>query len=369
MGLEFSEQELAAMKAELFKGFTDSQFDLAIDESKRRNLVPGQHIFFSLRSSKEYDPDLKTSVFLKKVVRITTIEALRLISQRTGEYEGQGEAEYIYLDDNKNPTIISTIPLPHPTAPNLPREPWAARVPIFRRGFKQPVVVTARFDAYAVTRKNGDAIVLTDMWARRGPEQLAKCSEGAARRVAFPEELGGLYLSEEFEKEDRANDPTPEPAPVVEIPKATVVPAINHTPATPTDEARPGHEPVAPAESTKRTPVAQTLVELHQQTAAEPVPSVSNAIPALAPVEPADPMPNEAERKATGDRIRALTASPSIVSDKLRAFILQRTGKKDTKEIPQSVWVTVLAEVETAFKISPNTLRDLIDPPATEEIF
>jgi hypothetical protein len=34
------------------------------------------------------------------------------------------------------------------------------------------------------------------MWARRDPEQIQKCAEASSRRIAFPEELGSLYLSE-----------------------------------------------------------------------------------------------------------------------------------------------------------------------------
>lgn len=229
--LEFSQEELAAFRTEHCKGFTDEQFTLAIAECKRRNLVPGQHIVFQLRKSEEWDPVLKVNVPAKKMVKITTIDALRLISQRTNEYEGQGEGEFYYLDDQKLPSVVSKIPLPHPTVANAPWEPWAATIPIFRKGFREPVKVVARFDAYAVFTKGA----LSNMWARRGPEMLLKCAEAAARRAAFPEELAGLYLSEEFEK-DQPEIETPPPAPA---PTALVVPTVNHAPAVISNESRP----------------------------------------------------------------------------------------------------------------------------------
>lgn len=348
--IEFTQQELSAFKEELFKGFTDAQFDLAIEECRRRNLVPGQHIWFQLRTVKEWDPELRVSNTTKKVTRITTIDAFRLISQRTGEYEGQGEAEFIYLDENRQPTIVSKIPLPHPELDNTPREPWAVCVPIYRRGFKEPVRVVARFDAYAVTRKDNNKVVLTDMWLRRGPEQLAKCGEAAGRRVAFPEELGSMYLSEEFQKEDSENKPTAEPTPVVEAPKAAVVPQVNNEPAKPTEAARPGEE-----EKTERKPRTPKK------------PSVSDA-----PVEPATPvgatdedlpesMFEEGERPVhiMDNRLPTPEENAEIVA-KVRGYydfstasvvgkyVLGFAGVSKSAEIPYAKWQEVFKLLDTA---------------------
>ncbi len=48
------------------------------------------------------------------------------------------------------------------------------------------------------------------MWAKRTREQLAKCSEAAALRAAFPEEIGSDYIAEEaFNANEYVKDVTP----------------------------------------------------------------------------------------------------------------------------------------------------------------
>lgn len=79
--------------------------------------------------------------------------------------------------------------------------PVAARVTIHRDG--QPFTAVALFDEYAGTKKNGD---LTRMWAQRPAGQLAKCAEALAWRMAFPQDLSGLYTSEEMGQADNGRD-------------------------------------------------------------------------------------------------------------------------------------------------------------------
>lgn len=340
--IDFTPEEIAAFREELFQGFTESQFNLAIAECKRRNLVPGQHVFFQLRNSSEWDPTIGASVKTKKLTKVTTIDAFRLISHRTGEYAGQGKAKFYYLDEAKQPSIVSEIPLPHPTTDNAPREPWACSVPIYRKGFVEPVEVVCRFDAYAVTRKSGQNVVLTDMWQRRGPEQLAKCAEAASRRVAYPEELGSFYLSEEFAREDAENAPavpdTPAP-PVTEAPKPVSVPAVNHAPATPTNEPRPNEEAKKPKKAAKDTKIEDVVLD-KVEVVSEPV--VENT---PAPVEEPVQKMDAASKIPPADRCRALLTA-GVNKDNLGSFILKKSGKTDRKTLTAKEWDDVLTPLE-----------------------
>lgn len=75
--------------------------------------------------------------------------------------------------------------------------PLAARVTIHRDS--QPFVAVANFDEYAQTKRDGD---LTQMWAQRPAGQIAKCAEALAWRMAFPQDLAGIYTEDEMGQAD-----------------------------------------------------------------------------------------------------------------------------------------------------------------------
>jgi len=244
--MEFTDKELKALRTEYAANATDAQFDFWIDTCKRRNLVPVEDIVLQVRSVREYDEDTKTKIYKSKVIFITTIRALLKLAERTKKYKGFVPTEYIYLDGAGLPTQVSEIPLPDPHNLDKPLTPWAAKVGVKREGFDEPQFAVARFHAYAQSYKNSDGNkVLNDTWKTRGPEQLAKCGKAAILREAFPEELGGLYLHEEFQDDDEApksaaSKTATEPvAPTVAQP-ATVAPPVDQKPAEGKVAPRPG---------------------------------------------------------------------------------------------------------------------------------
>jgi len=188
--IKFTEAEKTAFKAAYAPKATPDQFALFINECERRALIPNTHVVFQIRSSKDYDPATGNYVYGPKVTMITTINAARLLmdrySRRNPEqaFGGLGHFKWHYGQEGTEEFKVSEIP--------LARIPHACTVTISRKDWKEPLLVVARFDAYAQHTRDGK---LTDTWERRGPEQLAKCVEVAAYRAAAPEELGGLYLS------------------------------------------------------------------------------------------------------------------------------------------------------------------------------
>lgn len=244
MNLELTDKEKAALRAEFCKGFTDEQAEACFTFCRVRNLLPGKHVLFQLRRSKEWDEVVGAKVDVTKIVFITTIDASRLIAQRTGKYAGQGPEEYVYLEEDGT-FKKDNIPLPQlpikPGVSPLPREPWAVRTFVYHKDFSQPLTSVARFDAYASTYKSANGPVLTEMWSRRGPEQLAKCSEMLSLRKAFPEELGGLYIAEEFKAENEDAPVTPASVTIsAPVPVPPSAPKVNQTPAEATTTPRPG---------------------------------------------------------------------------------------------------------------------------------
>lgn len=122
------------------------------------------------------------------------IDAFRIIAQRSLQYAGQTEPQWCGPDG-----IWKDVWVDH-TKP-----PVAARIGVLRNGWPMPTYAVAHFAEFAPT-KDGK---LEPMWARMPANQIAKCAEAAALRKAFPNDLSGMYVPEELEKD--ADLPTVEP--------------------------------------------------------------------------------------------------------------------------------------------------------------
>jgi phage recombination protein Bet len=123
-----------------------------------------------------------------------SIDGARLVAERSGRYEGQTTPEF--TGDGKTWTEVWL----------EESQPKAARVGVYKAGFREPQYAVALWDAYAVyqdewvdNRKTGNK-TLSAMWVKMGPLMLAKCAEMLALRKAFPQDLSGLYSTEEMDQ-------------------------------------------------------------------------------------------------------------------------------------------------------------------------
>lgn len=90
--------------------------------------------------------------------------------------------------------------------------PAACKFTVLKDG--RPFTAVAVFSAYAQTYKprptqdNPEpAPRLTEMWSRMGYHQIAKCAEALALRMAFPQDLSGVYLEEELQHSEEGQAP------------------------------------------------------------------------------------------------------------------------------------------------------------------
>lgn len=115
-----------------------------------------------------------------------SIDGMRLTAHRSGLYGGQDDAQITPEDESAEHPIKATVTVyrinPH-------------------TGDRMPVTASARWSEYVPLGRDGNP---TGLWSRMPYLMLAKVAEALALRKAFPQELSGLYASEEMDQDDPA---------------------------------------------------------------------------------------------------------------------------------------------------------------------
>lgn len=132
-----------------------------------------------------------------------SIEGLRDMAARRGKYQGRvgpfwkgkkGEwTDCWNIDDGDHP--------------------YAAKVGVWKEGFREPLFAVVYFHEMAQYTGQGDKRKLNKTWDKMGIIMLAKCAEAASIRASFPE-TSGLYIHEEMQQANAENAyivTTPEP--------------------------------------------------------------------------------------------------------------------------------------------------------------
>lgn len=183
--LQLDRAKLDLLKRTIATGLTDDEFQLLVAQSERLGLDPLSRQIYGLKIG-------------GKMSITASIDGLRLVAQRSGEYDGQAAPMWCGKDGKWVDVWLHDEP------------PAAARVGVYRRGAREATVAVARYDSYKGS---------SPVWKSMPDVMLSKCAEALALRKAFPAELSGVYSSEELDQAVAPVPSTPVTAEVATTPR------------------------------------------------------------------------------------------------------------------------------------------------------
>lgn len=174
-GAMFTPEQVNLIKSQIAPKATDDELKLFLQLCRKTGLDPfSRQIYAIHRNTRDANGN-----YVSKMSIQVAIDGFRAIAERSGDYAGQDEP--VFETDDKGNLVCCKI-----------------TVFRFRGDTRYPAAVgVAYWDEYKQTDFKGN---LSPMWAKMPRIMLSKCAEALALRKAYPNELGGLYTTEEMQQ-------------------------------------------------------------------------------------------------------------------------------------------------------------------------
>ena len=204
-------KHLELIKTQIAKKATPEEFDLFIMMARRTRLDPllKQLYFMKYKDNRKsaeagchcYGECTCGKAVYSPATYVTSIDGYRIIAHRTNDFAGIDEPEY--------------------TRPNPNSLPTHCTVKVWRKSSSRPFSATVKFSEYTTGKQ---------MWASMPETMIAKVAEAHALRKAFPQDLSGIYTTDEMDQADKAT-------PIATDSKRQVAAKSSATPAAAPEQA------------------------------------------------------------------------------------------------------------------------------------
>ena len=170
--IEFNKDQIDLIKSQIAPKATDAELKLFLYQAKRTGLDPlTRQIYAIHRKSKDGQGN-----WTEKMTIQTSIDGFRVIAERSGDYAGQDEPQFLRDGEDQQYCKIT--------------------VYRFKGDVRYPAAVgIAFFKEYVQADREGRP---SGLWAKMPRTMLAKVAEALALRKAYPQDLSGLYTGEEM---------------------------------------------------------------------------------------------------------------------------------------------------------------------------
>lgn len=197
---KFDEETIGLLHRTMMEGASMDDVKVFVQTCERTGLDPfaGQ-----IMPTKRVNNIQVKGQWVKKEIwsALVRIDGLRKIAVDSGEYTGQQGPFWCGQDGEWKDVWLKKEP------------PSASRVIVYRKGFEHGLTGVALFDSYAQKKADGS---LNNVWANLGEVMVAKCAEALALRKAFPNEMAGLYTTDEMAQADNPKKESPKATPEAE---------------------------------------------------------------------------------------------------------------------------------------------------------